>query len=73
MIDVLEFLGRQFKSNESEKDDEMSEVESMLNGPSKLVVTDIKAQKKKRDRYSLFVNGKFLMGVYDDLVLEYGL
>jgi len=73
LIDVLEFLGRQNKSNEIETEDEMSEVESMLNGSTELVVTDIKPQKKKRDRYSLFVNGKFLMGVYDDLVLEYGL
>jgi len=73
LIDVIEFLGRQNKSNEIEIKDEMGEVESMLNGPNKLVVTDIKPQKKKRDRYSLFVNDKFLMGVYDDLLIEYGL
>lgn len=73
MIDAVEFLRKQNKNNEIESEDEMSEVESMLNGSTKLVVTDIKPQKKKKDRYSLFVNDKFLMGVYDDLVLDYGL
>lgn len=73
MIDAVEFLRRQNKNNEIETEDEISEVESMLNGSTELVITDVKPQKKKRDRYSLFVNGKFLMGVYDDLVLDYGL
>lgn len=73
MIDAVEFLRKQNKNNEIETEDDMSEVETMLNAGTKLLITDIKPQKKKKDRYSLFVNGKFLMGVYDDLVLEYGL
>jgi regulatory protein len=73
LIDVVEFLKNQNKNTDLNEEDKTDEMQSILAGKDKLLITDIKAQKKKKDRYSIFINGKFLMGVYDDLLLEYGL
>ena len=73
MIDALEFLKKQEAKKETRSQEEFEEIESLLSSSSKLIISDIKAQKKSRDRYSIFVNGKFLMGVFDEIVLDYKL
>lgn len=73
MVDVLEFLKKQRENSKLQVEEDIFELEDVLTSGEKLLITDIKPQKKKKDRYSIFVNGKFLLGVYDDLLLEYSL
>ncbi|KXK03838.1 MAG: regulatory protein RecX [Chlorobi bacterium OLB4] len=38
-----------------------------------MIVTQIKKQKKNPSRYSIFLDGEFAFGLYDDTILKYGL
>lgn len=77
MIDAIEFLEKQKKNLEikdcPDTDSLFLDVGQALREGDELIISDIKYQKKNKDRLSIFVNGKFLIGLYDEVVLGFGL
>lgn len=77
MIDAIEFLERLKQKNDikdcQDEDSLFLDIDKAIRAGEKLIVTDIKYQKKNKDRLSIFVNGKFLLGLYDEIVIGFGI
>lgn len=77
MIDAIEFLEKQKKKIEikdcPDTDSLFLDVDQALKDGDDLIISDIKYQKKNKDRLSIFVNGKFLIGLYDEVIIGFGL
>lgn len=77
MIDAIEFLEKQKKKIDikdcPDTDSLFLDVNQVLEDGDDLIISDIKYQKKNKDRLSIFVNGKFLIGLYDEVVIGFGL